>query len=53
MTTRIITGAVLAVLAVVLVLHGGLVYFFIMLALALIGLNEFYRLVKRLSLIHI
>ena len=47
MATRIITGAVLAALAVVLVVHGGLVYFFVMLALALIGLNEFYRLVKR------
>ena len=47
MTTRIITGVVLAVVAVVLVLHGGLIYFFVMLALALIGLNEFYRLVKR------
>lgn len=47
MTTRVITGVVLAVLAVVLVLHGGLVYFFVMLALALIGLNEFYRLVHR------
>jgi len=46
-TTRVITGAVLAVLAVVLVLHGGLIYFFVMLALALIGLNEFYRLVRR------
>jgi phosphatidate cytidylyltransferase len=45
-TTRVITGAVLAVLAVVVVVHGGLVYFFVMLALALIGLNEFYRLTK-------
>ena len=47
MTTRVITGVVLAVLAVVLVIHGGLIYFFAMLALALIGLNEFYRLVRR------
>jgi phosphatidate cytidylyltransferase len=46
-TTRVITGAVLAVLAVVLVVHGGLIYFFVMLALALIGLNEFFRLVRR------
>jgi phosphatidate cytidylyltransferase len=46
-TTRIITGAVLAVLAVALVLHGGLVFFYVMLALALIGLTEFYRLVRR------
>ena len=47
MATRIVTGAVLAVLAVVMVVHGGLVYFFVMLALSLIGLNEFFRLVKR------
>jgi len=45
-TTRIITGAVLAVLAVVLVVHGGLILFFAMLALALVGLSEFYRLTK-------
>src|SRR5659263_712989 len=47
MATRIVTWAVLAVLAVVMVVHGGLVYFFVMLALSLIGLNEFFRLVKR------
>ena len=46
MTTRIITGAVLAALAVVVVLHGGLIFFFLMLALALLGLNEFYRLTR-------
>jgi phosphatidate cytidylyltransferase len=46
MTTRIITGVVLAVIAVVVVLHGGLIFFFLMLALALLGLNEFYRLTK-------
>jgi phosphatidate cytidylyltransferase len=45
-TTRIITGVVLAVLAVVVVVHGGLVYFFLMLALAVLGLNEFYKLTK-------
>ncbi len=47
MTTRIITGVVLAVLAVVVVVHGGLVFFFVMLALALLGLKEFYRLTRR------
>jgi phosphatidate cytidylyltransferase len=47
MATRVITGIVLAVLAVVLVAHGGLVYFFVTLALALVGLSEFYRLVRR------
>lgn len=46
MTTRIITGVVLAVLAVVVVVHGGLVFFFLMLALALLGLNEFYKLTR-------
>lgn len=46
MTTRIITGVVLAVLAVVIILHGGLVFFFVMLALALLGLNEFYKLTR-------
>ena len=46
-TTRIITGVVLAVLAVVVVVHGGLIFFFLMLALALLGLNEFYRLTRR------
>ncbi len=46
MTTRIITGVVLAVLAVVVVVHGGLVYFFLMLALAMLGLNEFYKLTR-------
>ncbi len=47
MTTRIITGVVLGVLAVVVVVHGGLVFFAVMLALALLGLNEFYRLTHR------
>jgi phosphatidate cytidylyltransferase len=46
-TTRIITGVVLAVIAVVVVLHGGLIFFFLMLALALLGLNEFYRLTAK------
>jgi phosphatidate cytidylyltransferase len=45
-TTRIITGVVLGVLAVVVVVHGGLVFFALMLALALLGLTEFYRLTK-------
>lgn len=46
MTTRIITGIVLAILAIVVVVHGGLVFFFLMLALALVGLREFFRLTK-------
>ena len=46
MTTRIITGLVLAALAIVLVVHGGLIFFLVMAALALVGLNEFYRLTR-------
>jgi phosphatidate cytidylyltransferase len=45
-TTRIITGIVLAAIAIVVILHGGLIFFFAMLALALLGLNEFYRLTR-------
>jgi len=45
-TTRIITGVVLAVLAIVIVAHGGLVFFFVIAALALLALNEFYRLTR-------
>ena len=47
MMTRIITGAVLALLTIVVIVNGGLVFFFVMLALALIGLNEFFRVMKR------
>ncbi len=47
MTTRIITGVVLGVLAVVVVVHGGLIFFLLMLVLALLGLNEFYRLTRK------
>jgi phosphatidate cytidylyltransferase len=46
-TTRIITGVVLAVLAIVVVAHGGLIFFLLMAALALLGLNEFYRLTRK------
>ena len=47
MTTRVISGIVIGVLAVVVTVHGGLVFFFLMLLLGLLGLNEFYRLTKR------
>lgn len=47
MTTRVITGIVLAVLAIVVVVHGGLLYFVLMLALALVGINEVFRLTRR------
>ena len=45
--TRIITGVVLGALAIVLVVHGGLIFFFAIAALALLALNEFYRLTTR------
>ena len=46
MTTRIITGVVLGVLAIGLVAHGGLIFFFVMAAIALLAVNEFYRLTR-------
>jgi phosphatidate cytidylyltransferase len=46
LSTRIITGVVLAVLTIVIVYHGGLIFFFVIAALALLALNEFYRLTK-------
>jgi phosphatidate cytidylyltransferase len=45
-TTRIITGVVLGVLAIVVVAHGGLIFFGLIAALALLGLNEFFRLTR-------
>jgi phosphatidate cytidylyltransferase len=45
-STRIITGLVLGVLAVVLVAHGGLIFFLVIVALSLLALNEFYRLTR-------
>lgn len=47
MGTRVIVGAVLGVLAIVIIVHGGLWFFGMMLLLALVGLNEFYRLMRR------
>ncbi len=47
MTTRIVTGAVLAVLAVVIISRGGALFFGLVALLALLGLVEFYRLVRR------
>jgi phosphatidate cytidylyltransferase len=45
-TTRIITGIILGVLAIVIVYHGGLIFFLVIAALALLALNEFYRLTR-------
>jgi hypothetical protein len=47
MITRIVTGTILALLAVLVVVNGGLVFFFVMLALSLIGLNEYLHLMRR------
>jgi phosphatidate cytidylyltransferase len=46
MMTRIITGTVLGVIALLVVVHGGLVFFGLMLLLGLLALNEFYRLTR-------
>ena len=47
MVTRIITGVVLGALTIVLVVHGGVIFFLAIAALALLALNEFYRLTAR------
>lgn len=46
MRTRIITGTLIGVVALLVIVHGGLVYFLLFLALALIALNEFFRLTR-------
>lgn len=46
MGVRIVTGAVLALLGFVLVFRGGLVFGVVVALLALVGLNEFYRLMQ-------
>jgi phosphatidate cytidylyltransferase len=46
MATRIVTGLVLGVLAVVVVARGGVVFWAVTAALSIVGLNEFYRLMK-------
>lgn len=44
--TRIVTGALLAVIALVVIVQGGLVYLLPLLGLAALGLKEFYRLTR-------
>jgi phosphatidate cytidylyltransferase len=44
--TRVIVGIVLAVLGLVIVLHGGWAYLAVAAAIALLGINEFYRLLR-------
>jgi phosphatidate cytidylyltransferase len=46
MGTRIVTGTILAVLAFALINRGGVVYFAVMAVLAVLSLNEFYRLLR-------
>ncbi len=46
MKTRVLTGALIGLIALVAIVQGGLVYFFLLLALALVALNEFYRLTR-------
>jgi phosphatidate cytidylyltransferase len=47
MGTRVIVGVVLAVLAIVFITYGGYWFFGMMMAVTLLGLNEFYRLMRR------
>ena len=44
--TRVIVGAVLALLGVVVVLYGGWAFVAVAMLIALIGLNEFYRMMR-------
>jgi len=47
MGTRVIVGVVLAVLAIVIIAHGGIWFFGMLLLVGLLGLNEFYRMLRR------
>jgi phosphatidate cytidylyltransferase len=46
MTTRIITGAVIAVVGFLVIREGGWLFFALVMALGLFAANEFYRLTK-------
>ncbi len=46
MMTRIASGVVIAILALLLILHGGWLFFGVIVVLAFAGLNEFYRLTR-------
>jgi phosphatidate cytidylyltransferase len=45
--TRVAVGAVLGALAVVIIVHGGAWFFAMAMALGVIGLNEFYRMMRK------
>ena len=47
MGVRIVSGIILGALAIVVIAHGGLVFFFTATLLAMLGLNEFYRITRR------
>ncbi len=44
--TRVIVGVVLALLALVVTIHGGLFFFVVALGVAVVGTNEFYRMMR-------
>jgi phosphatidate cytidylyltransferase len=45
--TRVAVGSVLAVLAIIFVVYGGYWFFGMMMLIGLVGINEFYRLMRR------
>jgi phosphatidate cytidylyltransferase len=45
--TRVIVGAVLGILATLIIVHGGLWFFGMTMVVGLVGLNEFCRLMRR------
>ena len=45
--TRVVVGIVLGALAIVIIAHGGAWFFGMMMLLGLVGLSEFYRLMRR------
>ena len=44
--TRVIVGAVLALLALVVTIYGGVAFAVVAVAVAIIGINEFYRMMR-------
>ena len=44
---RIVSGIILGALAIVVIAHGGVIFFFVATLLAMVGLNEFYRITRR------
>ena len=47
MGVRIVSGIILGALAIVVIAHGGVIFFFVATLLAMLGLNEFYRITRR------